>query len=273
MEPGESWPPAPPPQVNGQSAGPRPRKTGARRKVRVDRGRGRGKGGREIRGAERAASLVGPPPARGLSRRRLRAPLVRRRQLLLPRSLGWRAPARERQAAPKLGQMTARCPRPVLGRFFPPSLSSVFNGARRARPGAEAAGLSRPGPPLDPTPRGSVLLPALRLLSSGRNLSRGGRGSSNVGAQAGSTRFPRRGEAGSPAGGPRARLGAGERAGGPAGPEEDVRLRAVGRGGGRAASVAREPVHSNPLIGEGSGFLFGDEGKAIETATGFRPRH
>lgn len=115
-----------------------------------------------------------------------------------------------RQAAPKLGQMTSLCPRPVLGHHFIPSLlRSVINSARRARPGAEAAGLSRPGPPLDPTPRGSVLLPALRLLSSGRNLSRGGRGSSNVGAQAGSTRFPRRGEAGSPAGGPRARHRAG----------------------------------------------------------------
>lgn len=179
-----------------------------------------------------------------------------------------------RQAAPKLGQMTSLCPRPVLGyRFFPSLLSSVFNGARRARPGAEAAGLSRSGPPLDPTPRGSVLLPALRLLSSGRNLSRSGRGSSNVGAQAGSTRFPRRGEAGSSAGCPRARHRAGELAGGSAGPEEVVRLRAVGLGGRRAASVAREPVHSNPLIGEGSGFLFGDEGKVIKTATGFGPRH
>ncbi|XP_043776647.1 deoxyuridine 5'-triphosphate nucleotidohydrolase, mitochondrial isoform X2 [Cervus elaphus] len=69
--------------------------------------------------------------------------------------------------------MTSLCPRPVLGyRFFPSLLSSVFNGARRARPGAEAAGLSGSGPPLDPTLRGSVLLPALRLLSSGRNLSR-----------------------------------------------------------------------------------------------------
>uniref|UniRef100_A0A452E4G1 Deoxyuridine 5'-triphosphate nucleotidohydrolase n=1 Tax=Capra hircus TaxID=9925 RepID=A0A452E4G1_CAPHI len=86
--------------------------------------------------------------------------------------------------------MTSLCPRPVLGHHFIPSLlRSVFNSARRARPGAEAAGLSRPGPPLDPTPRGSV----------GRKLSRGGRGSSNVGTQAGSTRFPRRGEAGSPA--------------------------------------------------------------------------
>ncbi|OWK09626.1 DUT, partial [Cervus elaphus hippelaphus] len=133
-----------------------------------------------------------------------------------------------RQAAPKLGQMTSLCPRPVLGyRFFPSLLSSVFNGARRARPGAEAAGLSGSGPPLDPTPRGSVLLPALRLLSSGRNLSRSGRGSSNVGAQAGSTRFPRRGEAGSSAGCPRARHRAGELAGGSAGPEEVVRLRAV----------------------------------------------
>ena len=55
--------------------------------------------------------------------------------------------------------------------------------------------------------------------------------------------------------------------------QKQTAFRAVGRGGGRAASVAREPVHSNPLIGEGSGFLFGDEGKAIETATGFRPRH
>lgn len=115
-----------------------------------------------------------------------------------------------RQAAPKLGQMTSLCPRPVLGHHFIPSLlRSVFNSAHRARPGARAAGLSRPGPPLDPTPRGSVLLPALRLLSSGRNLSRRGCGSSNVGAQAGSTRFPRRGEAGSPARGPRARHRAG----------------------------------------------------------------
>lgn len=58
-----------------------------------------------------------------------------------------------------------------------------------------------------------------------------------------------------------------------AGPEEVVGLQAEGPVGGRAALAAREPVHSNPLIGKGSGFLFGDEGKATEAATGFGSRH
>ena len=91
--------------------------------------------------------------------------------------------------------MTSLCPRSVLGYHFLPSLlRSVFNGARQARPGTEAAGLSWPGSPLDPTPRGAVQLPVLRPLTSARSLSRGCRSASNVGAQAGRTR---RGEAGS----------------------------------------------------------------------------
>ncbi|XP_061036324.1 deoxyuridine 5'-triphosphate nucleotidohydrolase, mitochondrial isoform X3 [Eubalaena glacialis] len=70
--------------------------------------------------------------------------------------------------------MISLCPRPVLGYHFLPSLlRSVFNGARQARPGTEAAGLSWPGSPLDPTPRGAVQLPALRPLTSARSLSRG----------------------------------------------------------------------------------------------------
>ncbi|XP_054944222.1 deoxyuridine 5'-triphosphate nucleotidohydrolase, mitochondrial isoform X4 [Physeter macrocephalus] len=70
--------------------------------------------------------------------------------------------------------MTYLCPRPVLGYHFLPSLlRSVFNGARQARPGTEAAGLSWPGSSLDPTPRGAVQLPALRPLTSARSLSRG----------------------------------------------------------------------------------------------------
>ncbi|XP_061036325.1 deoxyuridine 5'-triphosphate nucleotidohydrolase, mitochondrial isoform X4 [Eubalaena glacialis] len=69
--------------------------------------------------------------------------------------------------------MISLCPRPVLGYHFLPSLlRSVFNGARQARPGTEAAGLSWPGSPLDPTPRGAVQLPALRPLTSARSLSR-----------------------------------------------------------------------------------------------------
>ncbi|XP_055291450.1 deoxyuridine 5'-triphosphate nucleotidohydrolase, mitochondrial isoform X2 [Moschus berezovskii] len=64
--------------------------------------------------------------------------------------------------------MTSLCPRAALGhRFFPSLLRSGFHSAR-----PRAAGPSRPGLPLDPTPRGSVLLPAPRLLSSGRSLSR-----------------------------------------------------------------------------------------------------
>ncbi|XP_066885308.1 deoxyuridine 5'-triphosphate nucleotidohydrolase, mitochondrial isoform X4 [Kogia breviceps] len=70
--------------------------------------------------------------------------------------------------------MTYLCPRPVLGYHFLPSLlRSVFNGARQARPGTEAAGLSWPGLSLDPTPRGAVQLLALRPLTSARSLSRG----------------------------------------------------------------------------------------------------
>ncbi|XP_068407220.1 deoxyuridine 5'-triphosphate nucleotidohydrolase, mitochondrial isoform X3 [Eschrichtius robustus] len=69
--------------------------------------------------------------------------------------------------------MTSLCPRSVLGYHFLPSLlRSVFNGARQARPGTEAAGLSWPGSPLDPAPRGAVQLPALRPLTSARSLSR-----------------------------------------------------------------------------------------------------
>ncbi|XP_066885312.1 deoxyuridine 5'-triphosphate nucleotidohydrolase, mitochondrial isoform X10 [Kogia breviceps] len=69
--------------------------------------------------------------------------------------------------------MTYLCPRPVLGYHFLPSLlRSVFNGARQARPGTEAAGLSWPGLSLDPTPRGAVQLLALRPLTSARSLSR-----------------------------------------------------------------------------------------------------
>ncbi|XP_059952771.1 deoxyuridine 5'-triphosphate nucleotidohydrolase, mitochondrial isoform X1 [Mesoplodon densirostris] len=70
--------------------------------------------------------------------------------------------------------MTYLCPRPVLGYHFLPSLlRSVFNGARQARPGTEAAGLSWPGSSLDPAPRGAMQLPALRPLTSARSLSRG----------------------------------------------------------------------------------------------------
>ncbi|XP_059769332.1 deoxyuridine 5'-triphosphate nucleotidohydrolase, mitochondrial isoform X2 [Balaenoptera ricei] len=70
--------------------------------------------------------------------------------------------------------MTSLCPRSVLGYHFLPSLlRSVFNGARQTRPGTEAAGLSWPGSPLDPTPRRAVQLPALRPLTSARSLSRG----------------------------------------------------------------------------------------------------
>ncbi|XP_015092717.2 deoxyuridine 5'-triphosphate nucleotidohydrolase, mitochondrial isoform X1 [Vicugna pacos] len=73
--------------------------------------------------------------------------------------------------------MTPFCPRPKLGYHFLPSLLRVlFNGARSARPRVEAAGLSRPGQPLEPAPRGATQLAGLRPPSSARNLSRGCRG-------------------------------------------------------------------------------------------------
>ncbi|XP_036780401.2 deoxyuridine 5'-triphosphate nucleotidohydrolase, mitochondrial isoform X1 [Manis pentadactyla] len=69
--------------------------------------------------------------------------------------------------------MTPLCPLPALGCFLPPLLRPVPRVACSARPRAQAAGFSRPGPPLHPAPPGVGLL---RPLSSARCLGRGPRG-------------------------------------------------------------------------------------------------
>lgn len=103
-------------------------------------------------------------------------------------------------STPTPEQMTPLCPLPALGYcFLPPLLRSVPRVACSARPRAQAAGLSWPGPPLHPAPLGAALL---QPLSSARCLGRGRRGASNDGAHTGRTRFPRLGEVGGAASGP-----------------------------------------------------------------------
>lgn len=119
----------------------------------------------------------GLAPAGGKRMCRLRALLVRRRRLLLPRSnesgrvyrvQTRRAPkAAEDQPAPNLGGMTPLCPRPALRHHF----FTVFKDAHSVGPRVEAAG------------------PPFRPLSSTRSRSRGCRGASNVGARAARTRL------------------------------------------------------------------------------------
>uniref|UniRef100_A0A8C9AJ67 Deoxyuridine 5'-triphosphate nucleotidohydrolase n=2 Tax=Lemuridae TaxID=9445 RepID=A0A8C9AJ67_PROSS len=88
--------------------------------------------------------------------------------------------------------MTPLCPRPALCHHFLPSLfRSVFKSAPSARQGAEAAGLSEPGPSLGP----AALLRPLRTASSASRQSRACRGASKVGTQAGRAGFLRRGHA------------------------------------------------------------------------------
>ncbi|XP_012504628.1 PREDICTED: deoxyuridine 5'-triphosphate nucleotidohydrolase, mitochondrial [Propithecus coquereli] len=69
--------------------------------------------------------------------------------------------------------MTPLCPRPALCYHFLPSLlRSVFKNAPSTRQGAEAAGLSEPGPALGP----AALLRTLRTVSSASRQSRACRG-------------------------------------------------------------------------------------------------
>uniref|UniRef100_A0A480XS24 Deoxyuridine 5'-triphosphate nucleotidohydrolase, mitochondrial isoform 1 n=1 Tax=Sus scrofa TaxID=9823 RepID=A0A480XS24_PIG len=145
--------------------------------------------------------------------------------------------------------MTSLCLRPMLGYHFLPSRPRlVFNRARTTRPGAEAAGLSGPASPLDPAPPGVLQLP----LSSTRSLSRGCRGASNVRAQSGRIRFPRRSGGWEP----------GQRPPRPPGPQTRrdqiaLRISAVGEVGGRATPVVRERTIRVPPWRRGGVFYWG----------------
>lgn len=206
LEPEASWRRAAPPQVNrralGQISGLKTvPEYEARKMMRVQGGRQRSPWRPPRSGRAAFPGTQAPPPCTSRP-----MPAFTASEVTLPsgvfRERNRRVPAGPDAATstPTPEQMTPLCPLPALGYcFLPPLLRSVPRVACSARPRAQAAGLSWPGPPLHPAPLGAALL---QPLSSARCLGRGRRGASNDGAHTGRTRFPRLGEVGGAASGP-----------------------------------------------------------------------
>lgn len=146
----------------------------------------------------RAQLPGGLPPARGLSRR-LKCAHVRQTAAVTASEVIGLARARTSCAQTQADGFPLPSPS-ARPHFIPSLLRSVFNSARRYDRGGGGRALPARAAP-GPHPAGIRAAPGARLLSSGRKLSRGGRGSSVSGPRLGSTRFPRRGGR-SPAGGP-----------------------------------------------------------------------